>query len=329
MSSIDTALDTIYPDFKKPDSNETFDIQITQKVTNSHESKKDNSMIIYIFAIIFVLVIFIIIIILIIYYAPTTNSDTTIDTSDTELNIGAFLSTNEILLPDPNGPLGFLNNPNCGYGYYGQDCEFQANSSSYYNIGSISGNYDLLPVVSSSLSLNYDHDDGTQSKNSATSICNITSGCSGVVYNHSTGESNLIIHNPKVNGSAEFNFCTTTQAYMKLSLRPQFTDKVFGFSGNRPLRYYFDNAQQTPEYIINDITGSSQLIRSGIISFPLNQLIELDWIPSKIVNYSGAIGYYFTCSNQGIPIYTDSNTGEHTLPILIQKQIKLFVIYKK
>lgn len=358
MSSINKALDAIYPDVREISQgiNPNFDenlvayptlYEVTGVPLSTSNFKENKSPWIYIVVAIVILIFIIIIGIGIAYYLNGDTSDTTTtDSSDIESNIGSLLTANEwilftsipnqkinfgpqIILPNVDDPLGFLDNSHCSFGYYGQNCEFQAHSPDYYNIGEITGDYKLLPITTTSLSLDYNFEDGTKSKTSATNICTKTKGCTGVVYDHKTNKSSLIIHSVKARGDSKFNFSNDTQVYMKKNLRPHYTDKVFGFSGGKPLRYYFDGACQIPEFSNTGIFGTSQITKIGIVSIPLNQLIELDWIPSKIANYTGAIGHYFTSSDQKTPVYTDNGAGEHTLPLSVRNHQKLWVLYIK
>lgn len=234
-----------------------------------------------------------------------TNSDNNTTITINDENIGALINNN-IILPKPNSEFGFLDNPDCQGDNYGRNCEFQSHDPNYYNIGNVTGNYQVLPIETDSLSFI----NGIKSHNSATFLANKTKGCTGVTYDHVTKKANLITSNITATGNANFDFSKHELVYLKKKIKPHFIDKVFGLSNQQHLRYYFDNSN-----------------KNDVVKIELNKMIELNWIPNKIVNYTGAVGHYYTSSNKSKAVYIDSTQGEHNLPVTLLAYNTLWVEY--
>jgi hypothetical protein len=282
------------------------------------DNENENSRVIYLLIVVFVILFIIIIIILVVYNLTYDNSSQSEHCKDPLLNsnIGSLsynkkTSTIDIILPDENHELNYINNLCCNYGYYGKNCEYQYHNNDYYNIGNLDSEYKSLLIDSSSLSFIMSKNDGSLDKTSATYICTHTAGCSGVEYNHKTKEAKLIMNDVKAKGLSNFDFNLDKQIYLRNKVKPIITDIVFGLPKGISLRYYLNS----------NLTG--------INIFPLNQLVEVNNIPFKIINNTGSIGFYYTNENSVNPVYKDSGTGEYMLPSSLHTYPKLWVIYRK
>ena len=352
-NDINNSLNKVFPiDEDKNDmqNRKDYNLKINLKGDNYHNTKiiKENNTWKYILGI-FILLLLIIGILLILYYLSggyNTTDSTTTDTSQTDENIGAMIPSSKyyvvdykviknvngvpkILLPSRKSQFYFLNNTNCQYGYYGDNCQFQANDPLYYNIGSFQMNYDKQYIGYIPLSLDYSLSNGEISKNSCTGICDNTTGCNGVNYNHTTEECNLIMSDIQGINPSKLNFSIPEQIYLKVNHTPHFKNVVFGFYGNRYLRYYLLNNTINPT--VKHISEPS--ITMGLVEFTPNVTVNLYWSPQKIANFEGYIGIYSTTIFDSTNwketniIHVDSYVGEYLLPIKLQKYSNIYIMY--
>lgn len=341
---IDKAVNEIYPDEPETSNVKKLEQIPIYKPIDMSASKKENSNV-WKYIIIGVIIIIFIAIIWIVaysYFSSSDNDETTVDTSDLDTNIGAIITDKEYYIiagklnkkMKEKYQLIKIANEQCPYGYYGNECQFQAHSINYYNVGSFNATYNEQNVLGQiPLSLNYSIEDGSKDKNSCTSICDGRNDCKGVIYDHASSTCSLITSDIIANGNASVDFTNSTQMYLKKSERPQFTDVIIGFSGAKILRYYLSKIEQMPDLKRTKKMGLKKKLRLGIIHFIPNQVINTIWVPYRVVNYGGFVGLFsdkeFTIDNwKNVDmLYTDNGTGEYNIPLFLQEHKNLWVLY--
>lgn len=353
---IDNAVNDIYPELSKKSNNKNLEevsdesssdefIPTAYEVDDinvSSDNQKTNVWKYVIIAIIIIIIIAIIWYVAYNYFSTDDSDDTTTDISNLDTNIGSIISDNEYYIVSgklkkkmkQKYQLIPISNEKCPYGYYGNECNLQAHSIKYYNIGNFNSTYtkeDLLDKRP--LSLDYLVEDGSKDKNSCTSICDGRTDCKGVLYDHNSSICSLITSNVVASGQSSLDFTKNTQMYLKKSERPQFTDIIIGFSGAKVLRYYLTRAGELPDLIRNKKIGSKKKLRLGIVHFKPNEVTNTVWVPYRVANYGNYIGLFsdkeFTIDNwKDIDmLYVDKGTGEYNIPLFLQDYSNLYVLY--
>lgn len=306
---------------------------------NDYKEKSSTTKYIII-GIVLLLILFIIIIIIYNYCSVTTDTTETSSYGDYEIdvNIGAIIRDKEYyklassLDKKMKKKFHFvpIADEKCGYGLYGDECQFQSHNPNYYNAGNFISTFQQENISGThTLSLDYDLADGSKSSNSCTSICDNRADCKGLVFNHNSSTCSLITSDVVSTSDASMDYSTPVQMYLKTKVSPHFTNLVVGFSGSKPLRYYLNKQIENPYFL----KKYKKKLRSGIMTFTTGHVEQLKWIPYRIVNHGGFVGIFsetkFSKEQwfEADLLYKDEGSGEYNLPTFLQDYSNIFVIY--
>lgn len=361
QKTIDNAVNNIYPDVseksKKVSSNDIIyatNVESTESyvvsgvaLESSDYKEKSNTGIIIIGIVVVIILFFIIWIISYNYSGDTSsNDDITTDTAEYDTNIGAIIQDTEYYIVGSKlakkmknkYQLIKLGDEKCNYGYYGEECNFQAHSVKYYNVGSFNSTYNSeVSSGEKTLSLNYDLQDGSKDKSSCTSTCDFRKDCKGVIYDHDNSTCSLITSDVVANGEAIMDYTKSQQMYLKRTIQPQFTDLIVGFAGSKIMRYYLSGVGDISSGVNTNSSKkkkkSKRKLKGGIIHFIPGTVINTNWSPYRIANYGGYVGLYskteFTIDNwkDTEMLYVDESIGEYNIPLFLQEHTGLYVLY--
>lgn len=364
QKSINKVINNIYPDVSetskkgsldaildasnvKPIITETYTVSGIQLDSSDYKEKSNVGM--WIIGIIIVIILFFIVWIIAYNYSgdlSSTDDDTNTDTHEFDTNIGAIIKDNEYYIVAAKlakkmkhkYQLIKIGNENCNYGYYGENCNFQAHSVKYYNVGSFNSKYKSeISPGQKTLSLNYSLEDGSKDRSSCTSICDFRTDCKGVIYNHDNSTCSLITSDVIANGESSMDYTKSNQMYLKRTIQPQFTDLIVGFAGSKIMRYYLSSVNSETIKIKsidrNKKRGTKRNLKGGIIHFLPETVTNTNWTPYRIANYGGYVGLYsqieFTVNNwqDTEMIYVDQGVGEYNIPLFLQEYKNLYVLY--
>ena len=319
-------------------------IEVNGYSVTADQYKEHNRVWIYI-AIAVILILFLVVVWVLIYrYYDTDTSTTSTETEPDEedINYGAMVNAKDYFILTSRTDRRMKNEyqmlslpgDKCGYGRYGPWCRLQGHDPRYYIIGNFDAEFTTKELTGKKpLSLDYKLKGGKFFKNSCTSICNMRSDCRGVVYDNDNETCSLITSDIIAKGNSSLNFASTKQTYLKRANRPHFIDKVIGFSGSRPQRYYIDRENKSPILNKRHTIGTTNKVKPGVVVFTINHVIKTTWIPYRISNYGGFVGLWstnkFTFENwHETPMdFTDNGRSEYNLPFNLQDYDQMFVLY--
>ena len=246
----------------------------------------------------------------------------------------------------------------CLMPFFGPECNRQAHDATYYGLGEVSNPADLVyvkeqlpPANGFMLSFGLA---GKPDPNSCTSQCDRREDCFGVEYVND--QCALILSNPELVGGATVtvnpNIDPAVYLYRQ-GVRPVVKDRVFGYSGVRPLRFW---AVRPPVPLGGDTpvgaapAGVTPALlppegplpgEPDVYSFMVNQLNRIGNAPERVVNDGRLVGVWslqpFTETDfarllRGGPgVYVDSAMGTSSdYPLNIPPSMRgkpLYVMY--
>lgn len=222
----------------------------------------------------------------------------------------------------------------CAFPYYGDNCSKQFHAKNYTTFGNLENSnlltYDSF-VQSTTNNLTYNSTTKNIDKDSCTSLCDINDDCKAVKYDYlgkpGHYRCSVITSDIKIEGD-------NTRIYIDKDIsseilinidrtHPIFLDKVIVYKGKKPLNYWVESDTN-----------------SKIKHIPINKLIELDFIPNKIINDNNLIGVWsnepFNIDDFNLlrfsgnkNIYVDNGDDNLNLPTKLKYEDKLYVVYKK
>ena len=186
----------------------------------------------------------------------------------------------------------------CVSPFFGRDCYRESYSDSYIAIGSPSSGDVTLEVISTAdvdrFSFPFDNGTGT----TCTGLCDMDQSCIGVIYNQAQEPDfgmdggakpmcSLLSGYVTVNPSRNIPYTTQEDSslYVKSTNSLKFTDRVFLYSGELPLRYWVSDRY-------NDSKGNRVFVSYVGVQY------HLDFVPINVVS-SNLTGVF---SNKEIPM---------------------------
>ena len=190
----------------------------------------------------------------------------------------------------------------CKVPWYGPRCDRPSHDVSYYAVGTVSPNGLNLTAVErlpGSIPLSFNGAGGAVDPLSCTGQCDQRDGCIGVHY--SQGQCTLLLSNPYLNPEATITMTPEVESELYLYRqggRPVIRDRVFGYTGLRPLRYWATTLQ--PPMVQTTIPGASPagelpaapVIQQQVETIWHDQVRLLTQAPSRLVNDGSLVGLW-------------------------------------
>lgn len=221
----------------------------------------------------------------------------------------------------------------CRAGTFGPRCNLSYHDPKYYVTGMNSNNSQYNKITLNT-PVNLSFNGLANDNNSCTEICERNPECKGIEYDHENKICSHITSDIIFTGSeSHLELDTSVQTYLKIKNKPKFRNKVFLYSGRKPLRYYLDRSNQ--RYIGKRNIRSKEKRQYGIFSLNPGVVYHIDWIPFRIVNSGEMIGVWsskpFTesqfYSRMETAEYVDRASGDYSIPLEIYKLKEVYVMY--
>lgn len=201
----------------------------------------------------------------------------------------------------------------CILPYYGDFCDFQYYSNTYFSLGTVSDTNLSYTIEKTIENINMSFDENMDPIiDSCTGICDGLNNCTGVLFEPSTKTCSILSGDIHVTGETYTN--GSNGIYIRGNkTHPMFDQKVFLFTGSKPINYWnLKNVNKTN-------------ITPGFFTATLDVVNELNWLPETVINdNSKLVGlwslYKFTPQDfDGLvkKIQSGNNTGENSANMFI------------
>lgn len=193
----------------------------------------------------------------------------------------------------------------CVRPYFGPSCTREAHTSTYYGAGTPTpqdmtalGIPSTAPQLAFAIPTVSVNGGAAETSLSCTAQCDAMEGCKGVIW-ASQNRCDLLMTPVEVPAGRTISYSPDTDAtlYLKRGIHPQFTDRVFVYTGSLPLRFWVRSPIRTEGTQL-------QAIARG-------EVVKLNFKPTHVLNDTSLVGVF---SSQPFAATDIANVNVSDLP---------------